>query len=102
MRHSNDTGNKAHHDEVEFVENISTINTNKIINSTLPAYIASLTPESREATENALRMKIDIRLMPMVVLIYIMNYLDRNNIAAARLAGLEEDLNLHGNQFQVR
>ncbi|PQE06795.1 MFS transporter protein [Rutstroemia sp. NJR-2017a BBW] len=100
MRHSTDTDNKAHHDEVELVENISTINTNKITNAALPAYIASLTPENKEAAENALRKKIDIRLMPMVVLIYIMNYLDRNNIAAARLAGLEEDLNLHGNQFQ--
>jgi hypothetical protein len=104
MRHSSDTDNKAQHDEVEFVENVSTINSaipNKVPNAT-PAYIASLTPEGREAAENALRKKVDIRLMPMIVLIYIMNYLDRNNIAAARLAGLEEDLNLHGNQFQVR
>lgn len=30
-----------------------------------------------------------------------MNYLDRNNIAAARLAGLEDDLNLHGTQYQT-
>lgn len=30
-----------------------------------------------------------------------MNYLDRNNIAAARLGGLEEDLNLVGNQYQT-
>lgn len=32
---------------------------------------------------------------------YILNYLDRNNIAAARLAGLEKDLNLHGSQYQL-
>lgn len=32
---------------------------------------------------------------------YILNYLDRNNIAAARLAGLEEELNLHGTQYQT-
>lgn len=30
-----------------------------------------------------------------------MNYLDRNNIAAARLAGLETDLKLHGTQYQT-
>lgn len=30
-----------------------------------------------------------------------LNYLDRNNIAAARLAGLEEELNLHGTQYQT-
>ena len=30
---------------------------------------------------------------------YIMNYLDRNNIAAARLAGLEDELNLSSTQY---
>jgi len=34
-------------------------------------------------------------------LMYIMNYLDRNNIAAARLQGLEEDLKLKGVEFQT-
>ena len=37
----------------------------------------------------------------MIIIMYIMNYLDRNNIAAARLGGLEEDLNLIGNQYQT-
>ncbi|KAH8698005.1 MFS transporter [Talaromyces proteolyticus] len=32
---------------------------------------------------------------------YILNYLDRNNIAVARLAGLEDDLHLVGNQYQT-
>lgn len=48
-----------------------------------------------------MRKKIDLRLMPMMVLMYIMNYLDRNNIAAARLAGLEEDLRLTSTQYQT-
>lgn len=37
----------------------------------------------------------------MIVIMYIMNYLDRNNIAAAKLAGLIEDLNLKADQFQT-
>ena len=45
--------------------------------------------------------KIDLRLLPMVILMYIMNYLDRNTIAAARLAGLEEDLRLSSTEFNV-
>jgi MFS family permease len=32
---------------------------------------------------------------------YIMNYLDRNNIAAVRLAGLQTDLDLSSVQYQV-
>lgn len=35
----------------------------------------------------------------MLVLMYVMNYLDRNNIAAARLAGLEDELNLSSTQY---
>lgn len=45
--------------------------------------------------------KIDMRIMPLVILVYLMNYIDRNNYAAARLQGLVEDLNLVGDQYQV-
>lgn len=31
----------------------------------------------------------------------VLNYLDRNNIATARLGTLEEDLGLHGNQYNT-
>lgn len=39
--------------------------------------------------------------LPMIVIMYILNYLDRNNIAAAKLAGLIEDLHLTGDQFNT-
>jgi len=39
--------------------------------------------------------------MPMLILIYILNYLDRNSIASARLAGLEADLGLVGSEYQL-
>ncbi|KAI5777933.1 major facilitator superfamily domain-containing protein [Geopyxis carbonaria] len=63
----------------------------------------SLTPPpSADSTlERTLVRKIDARLLPMVVLMYILNYLDRNNIAAARLAGLEDELALTGTQYQT-
>lgn len=67
-----------------------------------PELVAAMSPERRFEAENQLRRKIDYRLMPMAVLMYIMNYLDRNNIAAARLGGLEEDLGLKGTEYQVR
>ncbi|KAI0179351.1 major facilitator superfamily domain-containing protein [Hypoxylon sp. FL1284] len=68
-----------------------------------PEIIARLTPEQRIELENRLRRKIDFRLLPMLVLMYILNYIDRNNIAAAKLAGLPEDLHLDPNasQFQT-
>lgn len=66
-----------------------------------PASVRALSAEERLVVETRLRWKIDLRLMPMIVLMYIMNYLDRNNIAAAKLAGILEDLGLSAVQFQV-
>lgn len=40
-----------------------------------PEWIRNLTPEQRAATETKLVRKIDFRLLPMVILMYIMNYL---------------------------
>ncbi|KAL8801811.1 MAG: hypothetical protein Q9182_004218 [Xanthomendoza sp. 2 TL-2023] len=64
-----------------------------------PPLVRDLAPEERAGLENALVKKIDLRLLPMLILMYLMNYLDRNNIAAARLAGLEEELELTGTQY---
>ncbi|KAF2464773.1 permease of the major facilitator superfamily [Lindgomyces ingoldianus] len=51
--------------------------------------------------EMRLRRKIDWRIMPLVILVYLMNYIDRNNYAAAKLQGLVDDLHLVGDQYQV-
>lgn len=56
--------------------------------------------------EKLLVRKIDSRLLPAAIIMYIMNYLDRNNIAAARIAGpngkgLQDELGLTSTQYQV-
>ncbi|OAA51428.1 Major facilitator superfamily domain, general substrate transporter [Metarhizium rileyi] len=52
----------------------------------------------RAAVERTLKRKLDARC-GLFVLIYIMNYLDRNNMAAARLKGLQDDLGLNYSQY---
>ena len=52
--------------------------------------VAHMDPAHRAAVEKRLKRKLDSRCA-LFVLIYIMNYLDRNNIAAARLKGLQDD-----------
>ncbi|KAH8708571.1 major facilitator superfamily domain-containing protein [Phaeosphaeriaceae sp. PMI808] len=59
---------------------------------------ANMTPERRQHVEKKLKRKLDLKCS-YFVLIYIMNYLDRNNIAAARLGGLEEDLGINPTQY---
>jgi MFS family permease len=51
--------------------------------------------------EKALVRKLDYHIMPIMWAMYFLNYLDRNAIAQARLSGLEDDLRLHGSQFNV-
>ncbi|KAL6359235.1 hypothetical protein LRP88_06655 [Fusarium phalaenopsidis] len=70
-------------------------------NSQMPEILRSLSEEEFKTLEKKLLRKVDLRLLPTMILIYIMNYLDRNAIGAARLGGLEEDLNLGPNEFQV-
>ncbi|RSL42899.1 hypothetical protein CEP54_015308 [Fusarium duplospermum] len=60
-----------------------------------------LTEEEYNAAEKSLVRKLDYTLVPMVWLLYLFNYLVRNNIAQARLSSFEKDLGLRGNQFNV-
>nr|RBQ97822.1 hypothetical protein FVER53263_20887 [Fusarium verticillioides] len=66
-----------------------------------PEALQPFSDEELTALEKCLRRKIDLSLLPCMILIYIMNYLDRNAIGAARFGGLEEDLGLKGNEFQT-
>ncbi|ODA83533.1 hypothetical protein RJ55_02047 [Drechmeria coniospora] len=58
----------------------------------------TMDPERRALVEKRLKRKLDARCS-LFVLIYILNYLDRNNIAAARLKGLQDDLGLDDTQY---
>lgn len=87
----------------------------------IPEILQQYTKEERDHMELRLKRKIDFRLMPAIIIMYILNYIDRyernpsdarsrpslltatgrNNIAAARLAGLQDDLNLKDVEFQT-
>ncbi|TBU32958.1 sugar transporter [Dichomitus squalens] len=54
--------------------------------------------EARQRLERQLVRKIDLR-MSVLIVIYTLNYIDRNNIGAARLRGLETDLGLKGQEY---
>ncbi|PTB69036.1 MFS general substrate transporter [Trichoderma citrinoviride] len=53
------------------------------------------------ADEKKLLRKLDLYIIPLVMALYLFSFLDRVNIGNARLYGLEEDLNLSSEQFQV-
>ncbi|XXG96059.1 hypothetical protein Hte_002336 [Hypoxylon texense] len=51
--------------------------------------------------ERKLRNKIDCMVVPTVSLLYLFCFIDRSNIGNARLAGLEADLGMSGNDYNV-
>ncbi|KAI9374857.1 major facilitator superfamily domain-containing protein [Aspergillus egyptiacus] len=53
------------------------------------------------AAEKALLRKLDMWIVPPVMLLYLLSFLDRVNIGNARLYHLEEDLGLEGDQYQI-
>ncbi|RIB02946.1 major facilitator superfamily domain-containing protein [Gigaspora rosea] len=52
----------------------------------------------REKEQTLLR-KIDSRIVPLMLLLYLLSFLDRVNIGNAKLANLERDIGLVGNEF---
>ncbi|KAN0081222.1 Major facilitator superfamily domain containing protein [Tylopilus felleus] len=57
--------------------------------------------EARQATERRLLRKLDFRLLPTIVIIFLMNYIDRVAITSARLKGLQTDLGLSDIQYDT-
>ncbi|TFK53081.1 MFS general substrate transporter [Heliocybe sulcata] len=45
--------------------------------------------------------KFDLYILPPLALLWLANFIDRSNIGNARIAGLERDTHLQGNQFNV-
>jgi MFS family permease len=104
------------HDEKSNIETMEQGN----MPATFPgAGAASWDPEHRARVEKSMKRKLDLRCSLFVV-IYIMNYLDRyalpstltstfstnhldrNNIAAAKLKGLTEDLGIEGDEAKYQ
>ncbi|KAI0356824.1 MFS general substrate transporter [Trametes cingulata] len=56
-----------------------------------------LTPEE----EKRLWRKIDMRLIPIMTLLYLVSYIDRGNIGNAKLQGLLTQLDLNGQRYNI-
>lgn len=49
--------------------------------------------------EKSLLRKLDLKLLPPLSLLYLLSFLDRSNVANARIEGLVADLHITGNQY---
>lgn len=51
--------------------------------------------------ERALVWKFDLRLLPVLAVMYLFNSLDKSNLGNAKTAGLEKSLGLVGDQYNI-
>ncbi|KAK3295377.1 major facilitator superfamily domain-containing protein [Chaetomium fimeti] len=49
--------------------------------------------------EKKILRKMDMRLIPMLALLYLLSFLDRGNIGNAKIEGLQEDLDITDDQY---
>ncbi|KAG5297267.1 high-affinity nicotinic acid transporter [Histoplasma ohiense] len=56
-------------------------------------------PDFSHVDEKKILRKMDLRLIPIMSLLYLLAFLDRGNIGNARIEGLEADLRLTGSQY---
>lgn len=58
-------------------------------------------PEIDRALEKQLLWKLDIHVVPILMFLFLLAFLDRINIGNARLQGLEKDLNMKDHDYNI-
>ncbi|GAB7366719.1 hypothetical protein MBLNU230_g0676t1 [Neophaeotheca triangularis] len=65
------------------------------------AQFTAADPEWHKAFEKKLLRKVDFRLIPLMIIMYLNNFMDRSALGQARLGTLEADLNMSGTDFNL-
>lgn len=83
-------------EQVDMIESV-----NKYASIGLPdedaEFFENFSPEKRKK----MIRKIDLRLVPVLALLYLISHIDRANIGNAKIEGLTEDLNMDGIQYNI-
>lgn len=66
----------------------------------MKAFVDGDLVEIDEATNKRLLRTIDFHLMPLMCVIYGLNYLDKTTLSYASIMGIKDDINLKGDDYQ--
>ncbi|KIY44238.1 MFS general substrate transporter [Fistulina hepatica ATCC 64428] len=61
----------------------------------------STSPDLGKVSRAAVIRKIDLRLLPIMTILYLLSFLDRGNIGNAKIAGMTSDVGLVGLQYNI-
>lgn len=68
-------------------------------NASVNARNTKPSPSFTTEEENGVYRKLDWHFMPLIFVLYILSVLDRANLGNARIAGMENDINLSGRRY---
>jgi hypothetical protein len=92
------------HSDTKSIENEVTLEQVKgaaSVDNHVPVILQHYSTDELKVLEKKLVRKIDVRSIPILALLFLLNVLDRNAIANARLGGLEDTLNITDVQYQT-
>lgn len=69
--------------------------------SSVPSDTNVLQPPFDKEAERKLLWKLDFTVMPILWLLYLVCFVDRSNIGNAKIQGMEEELNLGGQKYNI-
>ncbi|KAI0347208.1 MFS general substrate transporter [Trametopsis cervina] len=58
-------------------------------------------PQKNKALTRKVLWKLDLHILPALALLWLANFIDRSNVGNAKIAGLDVDTHLKGNQFNT-
>lgn len=58
-------------------------------------------PPFDKAAEGRILRKLDMKILPILWLLYLVCFVDRSNIGNAKIQGMEKDLNLKGQRYNI-
>ncbi|KAH7029884.1 putative MFS transporter [Microdochium trichocladiopsis] len=64
-----------------------------------PESFRDMSPEELQKLEKKMVRKMDAVILPIMGVLYILNYVDRNALAATKVYGIMDDLNMNTQQF---
>ncbi|KAL3485277.1 major facilitator superfamily domain-containing protein [Aspergillus germanicus] len=75
--------------------------TESVGNGDIPSPGTSTPDETSPSETRRIIRKVDLHLLTLFTIINLFSFIDRVNIGNARLLGLQDDLNLSGNRFNI-
>ncbi|KAK8136132.1 hypothetical protein PG984_004072 [Apiospora sp. TS-2023a] len=67
----------------------------------LPTELAHLSRDEENRLYRSLTKRLDMTLMPVVFILFLLNILDRNNIASAKISGLTTTLGMTNSEYNT-